>query len=391
MRAHAVVIGIDHYTKHPQWDLKGATRDALNFAEWVTKYGGVAAGDLTLLLSPQPGQIPAGVAFGTPDRLTINDTLDAYVDRRKAKGTDRFWFYYAGHGLAPAGGGPSEGPLIVPMDTHSLKHDTIGMELFRQSMQDVEPKEQFYLIDACRDVLDVTESKTLTQRIYWDPRDINDNKLATQVVFLATTVGKKAKELRGQGIFSRVLLTALNGMGPKLEEPADSKAGRVSLYFNSLNKFVRDVVGSELADVEGLDEDERSENVPYATIGKVIGDVEVAQFEVKTLPKAKITAVVKPGPALQAGRLEFVEWSNAAAGNVPVRGSRPHRAAVEREAHVRTARRHLQESACRLLATRRRSGQLSFTGTSRSFWSWHRRQRKVSKGWCLGPRRGGAE
>ena len=329
MRAHAVVIGIDQYPGHPQWDLKGATRDALNFAEWVTKYGGVAPGDLTLLLSPQPAQIPNGVTSGTPDRRTINDTLDAYADRRKAKGADRFWFYYAGHGLAPAGGGPSEGPLMVPMDTQSLKHDTIGMEVFRQSMQDVEPSEQFYFIDACRDVLDVTETKTLTQRLYWDPRDINDNQLATQVVFLATTVGKKAKELRGQGIFSRVLLTALQGMGPKLEEPSDSKAGRVSLYFNSLNKFVRDVVGSELADVEGLDEDERSENVPYATIGKLKDDVEITQFEVKKLPKAKITAVVKPAPALQAGRLEFVEWSNAAADIVAVADPAPIEPLVE--------------------------------------------------------------
>jgi V8-like Glu-specific endopeptidase len=322
MRAHAVVIGIDHYPANPHWDLKGATRDAVNFAGWVTKYGGVAASDLTLLLSPQPGQVPAGPAFGKPDRRTINDTLDAYLDR-KARGTDRFWFYYAGHGLAPTGAGPSEGPLMVPMDTHSLKHDAIAMELFRQAMQDIEPKEQLYFIDACRDVLDVNASKTFTQRLYWDPRDINDNKLATQVVFLATTVGKKAKELRGQGIFSRVLLTALNGMGPRLEEPSDSSAGRVSLYFNSLNTFVRDVVGTELADVEGLDSDERSENVPYATIGRVIRDVEIAQFDVQALPKAKITAVVRPRPALPAGRLEFVEWSSAAAGNVPVADPAP--------------------------------------------------------------------
>ena len=48
-------------------------------------------------------------------------------------------------------------------------------------------------------------------------------------------------------------------------------------------------------------------------IGKLKDDVEITQFEVKQLPKAKITAVVKPGPALKAGRLEFVEWSNAAA------------------------------------------------------------------------------
>ena len=318
MRAHAVVIGVDHYPGHPDWDLKGATRDALNFAAWVTKYGGVAAGDLTLLLSPPPGQTPAGVAFGMPDRRTIHDTLDEYLDKRKARGADRFWFYYAGHGLAPAGGGPGEGPLMVPMDTHSLKHDTIGMELFRQSMQDVEPKEQFYFIDACRDVLDVKESKTLTQRFYWDPRDINDNKLATQVVFFATTVGKKAKELRGQGIFSRVLLTALHGMGPQMQQSAVSRAGRLSLYFNSLNKFVRDVVARELADVEGLDDDERSESVPYATIGRVIDDVEIVQFEVKDLPKAKIETVVKPVAALTAARLEFVEWSNAAADDVPV-------------------------------------------------------------------------
>src|SRR5690349_5749704 len=144
MRAHAVIIGIDHYPEHPEWDLKGTTRDALNFADWVTKYGGVAAADLTLLLSPPPDQIPAGITFGRPDQATIYETIDAYSDQHKAKGTDRFWFYYAGHGLAPPGGGPSEGPLMVPMDTRSLKRQTISMEEFRQSMQDVEPKEQFY-------------------------------------------------------------------------------------------------------------------------------------------------------------------------------------------------------------------------------------------------------
>jgi hypothetical protein len=51
MRAHAIVIGVDSYTK-PEWCLTGAVRDAIAFARWAVTAGGVDPDDLTLLLSP---------------------------------------------------------------------------------------------------------------------------------------------------------------------------------------------------------------------------------------------------------------------------------------------------------------------------------------------------
>ena len=142
MRAHAVVIGIDHYTYHPEWNLTGATRDAVEFAKWVTNHGGVDPKDLTLLLSPRPAVSPIqGCTLGDPDWNTIATTLDAFESGQK-KGADRFWFYYGGHGVAGGGEGPSAGPVLIPADTDPiglyLKKKPLGIEMFRQTMQEPE-------------------------------------------------------------------------------------------------------------------------------------------------------------------------------------------------------------------------------------------------------------
>src|SRR5262249_9116842 len=70
-------------------------------------------------------------------------------------------------------------------------------------------------------------------------------------------------------------------------------------------------------------DDERTGSMPYATISKSVGDVEVAQFEVTKLPKARISTVVKPAGALKKGRLGFLEWSTAVADDVPLADPAP--------------------------------------------------------------------
>ena len=65
MRAHAIVIGIDGYTK-PEWRLNGAVRDAIDFARWAVTGGGVDPADLTLLLSPRPDDRPLAERLRLP-------------------------------------------------------------------------------------------------------------------------------------------------------------------------------------------------------------------------------------------------------------------------------------------------------------------------------------
>ncbi|HEX2059673.1 MAG TPA: caspase family protein, partial [Thermoanaerobaculia bacterium] len=248
MRAHAIVIGIDKYHEK-EWCLDGAVRDAVAFAEWALAHGGVAPSDLTLLLSPLDDAPaianPVLAQAATPaTRAAIVDTFYAYQTGR-GKDADRLWFYYAGHGLAPPGSGPDAGPLVVPADVTNpdryVTLEPVGLELFRGAMEDVAPKEQFYFVDACRDVIPVQGNKILTQQLLWDLRGLDEEMLAMQAVFLATTAGKRAKEVRGHGLFGRALVAALRGLGPDLLPPPPGKS-RWLLEFGAVVDFVTEAV-----------------------------------------------------------------------------------------------------------------------------------------------------
>ena len=309
MRAHALVIGIDRYPK-PAWNLTGAVKDALEFANWVVKAGGVAPENLTLLLSPV-GDVQ-GAKRAT--RKAINDAFQKYQNGA-AKDADRFWFYYAGHGLAAPGQDTAAGPLVVPADVKDINYyvdqEPVGLELFRGRMQDVLPKQQFFFVDACRDVLPPTSNKSLVQQLSWDVRKIDDDQLSTQAVFLGTTAGQKSKEVRGKGLFGRALIAALRGLGPQLRAPAapppPGEKLRRRLVFTDLVSFVREEVERNLTAMTDLDEAGRK-GIPYSRLNRITEEISVAEFDEGTLPKRQIYALVDPVEARQSARIEFLKW-----------------------------------------------------------------------------------
>ena len=326
MRAHAIVIGIDSYS-HPEWRLSGAVRDAIAFAQWAVGAGGVEIQDLTLLLSPLSGDPVLGrlTPANGPDlstqvkpatRSNITQTFHSY--QSGGKDADRLWFYYGGHGLAPSGQATTAGPLIVPADVEDIDYyvnfEQVGLETFRGSMEDLSPKEQFYFIDACRDVLPTASNKVLSQQLLWDVRDVDDQQLATQAIFLATTAGQRSKELRGQGLFGRALLAALRGLGPDLSPPAAPPpagvAPRRRLLFDNLVKFVREAVQNEMKGIPGV-------QVPYSRVNRQTGPITVAEFAPGELPLATLTAIIDPEIARRSGRIEFLQWNDDESRFVP--------------------------------------------------------------------------
>src|SRR5687768_2710030 len=329
MRAHAIVIGVDSYTK-PEWCLTGAVRDAIAFARWAVTSGGVAPDDLTLLLSPLAADPPLAERLhaenGAPDlsarvkpatRDAINKTFYAYQSG-KGKTAERLWVYYGGHGLAPSGQGTTAGPLLVPADVDDIdfyvNKEPVGLDTFREAMEDVAPKEQFYFVDACRDVLPPVGSKVLTQQLLWDVRNVDDERLATQAIFLATTAGKRAKELRGHGLFGRALVAALRGLGPQLRPPAaptpPGQVPRRRLLYDDLVKFVKNAVERAIKDLPGVQPSDLN-GLPYARVNRLAGEITIAEFTSKELPTAKLTAILDPDTARSSARIEFLEWSDA--------------------------------------------------------------------------------
>lgn len=327
MRAHAIVIGIDGY-KRPEWCLTGAVRDAIAFAHWAVEAGGVDPTDLTLLLTPHPDDLLLTERLKTADgssdllarakpatREVIAKTFYMY-QTGFGKDADRLWFYYGGHGLAPPAQAPTAGPLVVPADVENLDYyvttEPLGLENFRGAMEDVAPKEQFYFIDACRDVLPPIGNKVLSQQLVWDVRNVEDRILSTQVIFPATTAGQRAKELRGHGLFGKALLAALRGLGPELRPPAaptlPGQVARRRLLFDNLVAFVKDAVERDLKDLSGM---ERSDvkGLPDARIIHLTGEISIAEFAPNELPTAKLTAILEPVRARQSAKIEFLQWS----------------------------------------------------------------------------------
>lgn len=346
MSAHAIVIGIDYY-QNPDWCLTGAVRDAVTFARWCVTAAGVDPSDLTLLLSPSPDGPPLAELLkayqGAPDLSAraqdagYNSIKDILWDYRSgARKAERLWFYYAGHGIAPPTASPEAGPLVIPADVKDLDRyvleSPIGLEIFRAAMADVNPpKEQFFFVDACRDVLEVKGNKTLTQQLVWDLRGIKDEQLATQCVLFATTAGNKAKEIRGNGLFSRALMAALRGLGPELKNsPPDEDPPRKRLLFNNIVEFITDAVKRDLHQIPDTHPSDLKAVVPYGGVYRLKGDVVVAEFAPEQLPTATISAILDPQEAHSTARIAFLyhnaeqdEWvarnTNPAPAGPPVR------------------------------------------------------------------------
>src|ERR1044072_2865527 len=321
MKAHAVIIGIDHYP-HPEWNLTGAVRDAIAFARWCVTAGGVDPKYLTLLLSSDPNQpLPELLKAqqASPDlsaqdanESNIKDVLWNYRSGG-GKNADRLWFYYAGHGLAPPADSPDAGPIIVPADVSNLERylgeSPIGLEIFRSAMADVNPpNEQFYFVDACRDVLEVKGNKVLSQQLLWDVRKIKDDQLATQCVLFATTAGNKAKEIRGNGLFSRALMAALRGLGPTLRNPERPDQTRMRLLFDDVAKFVTDAVKRDLSQIHDKQPSDLNAIVPYGGVRRSKGAVVVTEFAPEELPTAKISAILDPKDSRESASIAFLSY-----------------------------------------------------------------------------------
>ena len=217
MANFAIVIGIDAYTNQA-WNLSAAVNDALGFAEWTLKYGGVTEKNLHLLLSASQGPITTR-PYVKADCPNIITTIQKFQDGAGKDG-ERLYFYYAGHGVAAPGattGGTAE-PVLIPADVQNIRQRylLIGFSHIIPLLMNVEPKEQFFFIDACRDFALEDSQPAIGAVAPWRPvdpeRDQKAGKRSSQYWLYATSPGGKAAEqprLKGKGIFAAALMLSL--------------------------------------------------------------------------------------------------------------------------------------------------------------------------------------
>ena len=233
-RAVAVIVGIDAYKRQP---LTSAVNDANAVRDALTRLGSLAERDVTLMTSRSRG----------PTRDAIRDAL--YEVYKSGDTYDRLYFYFAGHGLlAPADA--ARGVMhtaIVPSNVRDLELDAdklIDVIELVQYFQFAGPQEQFFIIDACRDLFFDRDPPNLPT-ISWSAEPQDGRQRAQAILWAVPPRGRAAGIKDGAGIMTRHLVQALGG-GPASLDWSDELQSRV-VTPSSVHRHVRSMVLKELA------------------------------------------------------------------------------------------------------------------------------------------------
>ena len=230
----ALVVGVNDY-KTPAHGLKGAVRDAVQFAEWLVRTGDVKPRNLFLHLAGKPpGPLPVKAAQAA-DRSSIIDGMESLLNRSGGKG-DRFFFFFAGHGLS-SGMNAELQSAVLPSDFRAAETDcSFTVSSLFGLLAGTEFAEQYFFIDACRNI--PFETSAILGR-YPNPRAARTPP-SPQFVMFATQPGVKAAEIQQpndeHGAFTSVLLSGLAGAGSAKVWNDDS--GDYGIRWDSLFRHV---------------------------------------------------------------------------------------------------------------------------------------------------------
>lgn len=235
MPSRAIIVGIDGYAERP---LSSAVNDALAFRRKLLELKLVAEGDVQLFTWPLgEGAQPA----------KSGEIVDALYDVYTAgDGIDRFFFYYAGHGLLAYtdAARSSVHTALMPADVADLKRHgrlLIDFSDLLDRMSLAGPPEQLYFVDACRDL--PYEHHPDVGRLGWTAAETGSAR-AQSALFAVAPLGTALGEAAGLGVFTRHLLDALDGKGVALEYDQAGDAYVVTM--ESLHAYTRDAVSEQL-------------------------------------------------------------------------------------------------------------------------------------------------
>jgi hypothetical protein len=209
----AIVIGVDQYPASPTWSLNGAVRDALKMRDWLldTRGGSVPPENLILLLGPHAPIADSSIKYNPPSLIGIVTAIEKVLTDSEGV-TDRFYFYFSGHGLSARVDFSTQQAIVasdfsVIVPTMSLTVLSL-FELFLSTHF----AEQYFFIDACRNM--PFDEVRLGE--YPKPRS-PVSPASAQFVMYATQPGVKAREVGKPGdetgAFTDALLNGLNGKG----------------------------------------------------------------------------------------------------------------------------------------------------------------------------------
>ncbi len=215
----AIIIGIDAYAAR---SLTSAVNDARLFAKTLVDLDLVGA-DIRMLTAPADND------GDLPTRKGILDALRPYYTGEKS--VDRLFVYYAGHGLLAFSDAGRTLPrtVLVPVDVRHLATDgdtLIDLDSVLARLRFSGPAEQFFFIDACRD-LGYDDYPDTTTALGWKAVPPGAERRQA-ILYAVPPLGKAPSEHGGLGVMTRHLVDALHGRGIALDYSDDLRKYVVS-------------------------------------------------------------------------------------------------------------------------------------------------------------------
>ncbi|MFG2277743.1 hypothetical protein ACGFNQ_03520 [Streptomyces asoensis] len=237
-RIHAVVVGVERYPRHPDWDLPGAVGDGLRFARWLRK-GGVPASNIQLLLAPGEDGLrqlesQAGanefVRCLSPSRGQLMDAFIGGLDQRTG---DLLYVFWGSHGILDHG---DRRLLLCPDASLRDKRciDTANLTEYLQRDDLAGFRQQVLIFDACATFLEHHHQPTgpAVAAFPTAPR-----RGVEQFVLHAAAAGQVAENdaAMGSGVFSHVILDWLETQAADLRPDLPALIQHVKERFGQLH------------------------------------------------------------------------------------------------------------------------------------------------------------
>jgi Caspase domain len=238
MKTAAVVIGINAY-KDKDKALTSAINDAKAFREALLKHNLVTNKDIQMFTSPSEQGWPEA------SKKNINDAMyDVYTNKDDV---DQFFFFFSGHGMLTHVKGEMR-TVLLPVDVENLSRDggdIIDFVEMRGYLRHGGPKQQFYFIDACRD-LNPDAHPPSVGTLSWGLRDPPLPSLAQATLYAVSEYGKARGKIKGMAVMTGDLIKALDGTG--LATDYDSGLSRWVVSMKSIGDYVKDMVEQKLTE-----------------------------------------------------------------------------------------------------------------------------------------------
>lgn len=233
----ALVIGVDEY-RNPEFNLTSAVNDARAISDALAGLGLVPRANVRLLLSPATPD-----AHGPATREEIGAALRAVYDAPLPIG--RFFFYFAGHGLLTFRDQEHArtSTVLAPADIADTRADgylMISFDEIYDAFRVRGPAEQFFFVDACRDL-------NYDRRPSPGPLGFDGDPIGAfpqSVLYAAQELNKAHGDKHGFGLMMRPLIDALHGGGRALHY--DDARGQYVVTMKSLAEHVQDAIAERL-------------------------------------------------------------------------------------------------------------------------------------------------